>query len=402
MLGFCYSKKLVPAAWAITDSAATQLHRLLLVQCRRLISSASSSLPAEKPKEQGQSFTVSYLVDKCGLSPEKALSVSQKMTLRTPTNPDSVLSLLRNHGLTETHISGVIRCNPKLLLTNPQKTLLPKLQILASIDVSNDELGRILIRNPSLLTRNLRDGVARHLDFLRAELLLSRAQIVKVMKNSQRFLSRSLEDSIASNIALLRELGMPQSSVSALVTCNPDTVYMHFRMFHGFVRETIANGYNPKESKFLHALVLFSALSKSTRERKMESYRRWGWSEEQIQVTLQAHPQFMYVSEKKFKLVMEFLVNKASWQTADCVRCPSIFNHSLEKRIVPRCSVIVSLLSKGLVKKNTPLGTILCTSEKLFLDRFVTKYQDDVPELLEIYQGKIVLPQLALGPDNVQ
>ena len=42
------------------------------------------------------SFTVSYLVNSCGLSPETAFSASEKIHFENPKNPDSVLALLRN------------------------------------------------------------------------------------------------------------------------------------------------------------------------------------------------------------------------------------------------------------------------------------------------------------------
>ncbi|KAJ0079680.1 hypothetical protein Patl1_22555 [Pistacia atlantica] len=61
---------------------------------------------------------------------------------------------------------------------------------------------------------------------------------------------------------------------------------------------------------------------------------------------------------------------------------------SLEKRVILRCLVSKVLQSKGLVKKNLSLSSCVKPAEKLFLDRFVTKCLDQVPELINIYQRK--------------
>lgn len=43
------------------------------------------------------------------------------------------------------------------------------------------------------------------------------------------------------------------------------------------------------------------------------------------------------------------------------------------------------------------INTILQKSEKWFLKRFVIKYQEQVPELLSIYEEKISLAKFGLG-----
>lgn len=75
-----------------------------------------------------ESFVVYYLVNRCGFAPEMALSASNYMTFETPDVPDTVLSFLKSHGFTETQVSTVVqRCTP-ILLCDPHKTLLPKIE----------------------------------------------------------------------------------------------------------------------------------------------------------------------------------------------------------------------------------------------------------------------------------
>ena len=88
----------LPPSWRrIGGSSMTQLHFLgnitpFVIRC------FSSS--------KQHSFTVSYLMNSCGLSPETALSASRKVQFETPERADSVLALLRNYGCTNTHLQN--------------------------------------------------------------------------------------------------------------------------------------------------------------------------------------------------------------------------------------------------------------------------------------------------------
>ncbi|CAN6567034.1 unnamed protein product [Malus baccata var. baccata] len=70
--------------------------------------------------ETQHGFKVNYLINTYGLSPEDAIS-------------KSVLALLRNHGLSQTQISKLVRSRPPIISANPEKTLLPKLEFVSSL-----------------------------------------------------------------------------------------------------------------------------------------------------------------------------------------------------------------------------------------------------------------------------
>ncbi|KAK1588153.1 hypothetical protein Q3G72_020304 [Acer saccharum] len=79
------------------------------------------------------------------------------------------------------------------------------------------------------------------------------------------------------------------------------------------------------------------------------------------------------------------------------VQVPTILNLNLEKRIIPRCSVIRVSVLKGLINKEIHLSTVLVNCDERFLDTFVTKYQNEAPQLLDIFQGKMGLPELGFA-----
>ena len=63
---------------------------------------------------------------------------------------------------------------------------------------------------------------------------------------------------------------------------------------------------------------------------------------------------------------------------------------SLKKRLIPRSAVVQVLPSKGLVKKEVNLLTFFQTSEKKFLQKFVTPYEEEVPEPLKLYKERFI------------
>lgn len=149
-------------------------------------------------------------------------------------------------------------------------------------------------------------------------------------------------------------------------------------------------GFDPSKFTFVQAVHAISGKgNNSIWDRCYESYGKWGWSKDEILSAFKKQPNCMLLSEKKITKAMDFLVNKMGWNSKDIARYPAAMLLSLEKRIVPRCLVIQILSSKGLVKKELSLSTIMTPSEECFLERNVIKYEKKVPRLLSVYQGKV-------------
>ena len=98
-----------------------------LVSLQNETSVKSKSITSKTTSKQ-HPFTVTYLINSCGLSSESAISASEKVQFQSPERPDLVLALLRNYGFSRTQISNLIRKRPILLLYNPENILLPKLE----------------------------------------------------------------------------------------------------------------------------------------------------------------------------------------------------------------------------------------------------------------------------------
>ncbi|XWS76512.1 hypothetical protein CRYUN_Cryun01aG0182800 [Craigia yunnanensis] len=334
-------------------------------------------------------FTVTYLINSCGLPSESAISASEKVQFRSPERPDLVLALLRNYGFSRTQISNLIRKRPVLLLYNPENILLPKLEFFLSIGLSSCDLARTLSSDPTLLIRSLENQLKPSYEFLKS-VLLSNEKIVSALKRTTWIFLEDPSKNLMPNIAHLRELGVPQNCVSLLLTHFPEAVMQRNEDFCGIVREVKQMGFEPRKSTFVLAVHALSGKgNKSIGEKCFEVYKRWGWSKDDILTAFRKHPNSMMLSEKKIMKSMDYFVNKMGSPSRVIAQCPVVLFFSLEKRIIPRCSVVQILLSKGLIKENFSLTSVLLPVEKRFLERFVIKYQEEVPELLSVYQGKV-------------
>ncbi|KAF6140532.1 hypothetical protein GIB67_035559, partial [Kingdonia uniflora] len=94
------------------------------------------------------------------------------------------------------------------------------------------------------------------------------------------------------------------------------------------------------------------ALSKATWEAKMEIFRSYGFFENEIISMFRNYPQIMNILEKKLKSGLYFFINKLDLEPLYLVKYASLLTCSMEKRIIPRWTVLQGLLSKGLLIKN--------------------------------------------------
>ncbi|BFG13789.1 hypothetical protein CerSpe_000640 [Prunus speciosa] len=334
-------------------------------------------------------FTVAYLINSCGLSPEGAILSSKYVELQSSRGADSVLALLSSHGLSETQISKLVRSRPTILVADPEKTLLPKLEFFSSVGVSREDLARILCFNPHLLSRSLENQIIPAYNFLRS--LISEENVVAVLKRSSWIFLENRRKNVAPNIELLRELGIPQSCIALLLAHNTKVLIHKHERFAAAVEEVKAMGFDMKKSTFVMALrALCGESSKSIWNRSREIYKRsWGWSDDDVISAFRKNPQCMILSEEKIMQGMDFLVNKMGWPSRVIATYPVILCFSLEKRIIPRCSVVKVLLLKGLIVEDFSLAYVILPQEQHFLERFVIRYINRLPQLWDVYHGKL-------------
>ncbi|XP_010241318.1 PREDICTED: transcription termination factor MTERF15, mitochondrial-like [Nelumbo nucifera] len=331
------------------------------------------------------SFTVSYLINSCGLSKEEAASASKSVQFETSQRPDSVLSFLRNYGFTGVQISKFIRNRPMLLLLDPEKILKPKFAFLSSVGFSPPDLARILYYDSGFLTLSLRNQILPCFQYLKG-IVQTNNNVVAVLRRMRWAFGNKRQKRMEENITILRDHGVPEQIILSVVKRHPQSFLMPPDLFNENAKEIKDLGVDPSKLAFALAVSIITLSSKSTRERKIDIYKKYGCSEDDITLMIKRNPNCLALSEKKIVRVMDFLINKMGLEPSFIAKNPILLCFSLEKRMIPWYSVIQVLLSKGLINKDINVVGALKISKSDFMDKFVIRYQKEIPQLLKIFE----------------
>ncbi|XP_043694588.1 uncharacterized protein LOC122645341 [Telopea speciosissima] len=262
-----------------------------------------------------------------------------------------------------------------------------------SVGVLSPDIAKILSRGPWVLWSSLENQIMPAFNFFKS--FVGTVENVVIGLKRQNSLINCETQNGARNIAILRENRVPESNIVRLLTYYPKTITSKNGRFKQKVEEIKKMGFDLSKFPFMIALYVFTSVNKLTWKLKLEAYRRWDFSEDEILMAFRKYPSFMTASEKKITSHMDFFVNKMGWEREVIITRRQLLALSLEKRILPRCSVLQVLILKGLVKENLKMVHLLIKSEKHFFENFVIIYEKEVPHLLDLYKGNTSL--LGLG-----
>ncbi|XP_061341140.1 uncharacterized protein LOC133287527 [Gastrolobium bilobum] len=329
-------------------------------------------------------FAVSYLINNCGFSPESALKASKVVRFKTSQKPDSVLTFFRNHGFSDSDIYSIIKREPWLLSCDTNKRIFPKFRFLISKGASTSDIVLIVTRNPRFLVLSLENRIIPAYYVVNSILQSDKMVLASIICCPSLLSSNCL----VPNVKLLVDNGVARFNLLSILRTKPYVISS--TDLGKIVQELRYLGFDPSKSYFGIALVAKRSVDKSRWNEKIDTFRRWGWSEETILEAFRRQPKCMLTSNDKINKVMQFWVNQLGWSSSYLVKGPGIFGYSLENWVIPRALVIQYLLSKGLISSSASLVTPFIMSEKLFLKRFVEYFgKEETSQLLKLYQRKM-------------
>ncbi|KAL5708816.1 hypothetical protein ACHQM5_019573 [Ranunculus cassubicifolius] len=337
-----------------------------------------------------KSFMISYLINTCGLSQQKAISAAKKFHFESSTKPDSVLTLLKNNGFSDSQISKIIAQRPKILVASVDKTLKPKFDFFNSKGLSGPDLAKVLSREGTVLLSSLEKTIIPNFDSLKS-IVGTDAKVTSMLKRSLDVLRCDHDKTLAPNFSILRAHGVPDSNIAKLLVTQPRLFIRNPSRFSEKVEEVKKMKLDPSQYLFLMAMHALDAMSRSSLEAKFDVYKSWGWSEDQVQCAFQKKPYCMTLSQKNIMSTMDSLVNKFGYAPSYIAEQPTVLSFSCEKRIIPRCSAMQILFRNGKVKQSTTLYSFLKLPEDVFLKKYISRFEKEVPELLTVYpeEGKM-------------
>jgi len=335
------------------------------------------------------SFAVSYLIHTFGFDPQFASKLCSiyKLRFQTAQKPDSVLNFFRNHGFSDTQLRYMIAKSPRLLSYDPFKRILPKFQFFLSKGASTSDIINLVSKNPTVLSASLNNQMVPNYE-LAYTFLKSHHDILACAVHNRNFFGATR---VPDNIKLLIKNGVTYSNIVRLLRSRSPIFYSGPGDMLRLVEELKLLGFNPSKSSFNVALVAKATINKTLWKDKVDTFKKWGWSEQVVFEAFRRRPECMLVSINKLNLVMNFWVNELGWDVLALALDPSVFGISFEKRTIPRAPIVQFLLKKGLRKRSASLTCPFVVPEKSFLDKFIKRFENESSYLLKLYEEKLNL-----------
>ncbi|XP_010554448.1 PREDICTED: uncharacterized protein LOC104824166 [Tarenaya hassleriana] len=331
-----------------------------------------------------------------GLSSAKAFSSTGDVETRRGQRQDGltqdpVSGLLHRYGFTYEQVAKFSKSFPGSICV---EELSPKLRFLRSILESKNDVIRVVTVNPGVLTSSLKDQLEPNYRFIKS-VLEEDDLVAKCIKRWPRILRLELEGNLAATVAFLRSYGFPSVSIAKLMEQAPLMFALSSSKLEESLKKTERFGFEPSNPMTVCAFRAISQINESNWEQKLEVYRKWGWSDDEFASAFKKHPFIMCLSEEKINKGMDVLLNRHGLSSSDIAKFPNIIFFSYEERIIPRCSVVALLHSKG-VLGDRPLSVstymaALRGKDEAFVKRFVDKYPEHVLELWQKLRGKAVV-----------
>lgn len=339
------------------------------------------SLKTEKPLDENDSSSSS--------SHQSAVSFSKKFKVDTTTIPGVVTSTFKSYDFTDAQITKILTKFPQLLRADTEKIIKPKLNYYLNLGYSLADLGKFVSADPRALAPSLEKRIKPNVGLIRS--FLRSDQLIRIaIRRSPWLLQGNLDRSFLSNIRTLESYGVDNAHIAQLISTQPRYMMGKSDKLVKVLKSVKELGFDPTSFLFVKAVIVLSGLSNSSWDRKVGIYKSLGLSEKDIISTFVKHPQCMALSEDKIRRVTDFYMKELHWEPLFLMERPILLCISLENRIIPRCLVMNILASKGFVKRypSERYGFLLIGKTK-FLGKYVTKYKDQVPELLDMFKVKL-------------
>ncbi|GKD70449.1 mitochodrial transcription termination factor [Tanacetum coccineum] len=344
------------------------------------------SPPPNDPKRL--EFT-SFLINTLGFTQELALSSSSKVRrLNTTRNCDSVLTLLKRFNFNHTQIKDLVSWVPKVLLYRADQTLEPKIKVFLDLGLSGSDLISLLKRNPSLFELGLHSRIVPTIEYLRG-IMGSDEKVVETINRSRWLFSTSVTlNMFRANVEMLRMFGFSDEQIGKFVHKNA----MHFTQPSEWLTSKLdwiegKVGVSRGSSEFFRCFHAIASSSLDTMEKKMEVYRGFGFSDDELSLLFKNQPYCFALSEDTIRDKLSFFVGELEYTPSYLATCPSLFSLSLEKRVKPRNEVL-KILKERMLLGSKSLITLVNYPELRFQE-FLKRFENEVPSLYETYASSL-------------
>ncbi|KAE8648645.1 transcription termination factor MTEF1, chloroplastic-like [Cucumis sativus] len=334
--------------------------------------------------------TIQFLTNSCGLSSGSPTSAGRKLHFdeKHIHQYGAIIGFFKSHGFEYPQISNLISRRPSILQSRVSTNLKPKFEFLQEIGFVGPLLHKLILSTPWVLSKSL-DSQLKPSFFFIKEILESDEQVTAAV--IYRFPSLLISDwrgNFKSSSDILASEGVPSRNIKKMIALNPRTFMQKADRMIDAVKTVKELGIEPKARMFIYALFVRLSMNDSTWKKKINVMKSLGWSEKEIFSAFKRYPFYLTCSEEKLRDVADFCLNAAKLDPVTLITYPEFFKSSIEKRLQPRYKVLEVLKVKNLLKIKK-IGPVLLRGEREFVEKYVVKHLDEIPNLMDIYRGNV-------------
>ncbi|XP_062088991.1 uncharacterized protein LOC133795555 [Humulus lupulus] len=264
------------------------------------------------------------------LSPELALAATQNIGRESKRKSDVDIALFRRYGFSSDQIAKIFT---RSFQTLSVKTLEPKLQFLSDCGMSRENMVLVVSADPLILNRSLEKQISPCIRFLKSFYGGIDHVVSLFLVKRGTWVLHQFSEATAPNVETLRSHGVPDYNIAKMFVIRPQTLARNVDAFTDLVKEAKRLGFNISSLMFIHGMASLSGMRKGKWDSKMDIFKSFGWSEEQVRVLIVRQPQVMPTSEERMKLVLEFFTTKLQWGPIDFCKYPNVLLFSFEKSV---------------------------------------------------------------------
>ncbi|XP_061363767.1 transcription termination factor MTERF5, chloroplastic [Gastrolobium bilobum] len=239
-------------------------------------------------------------------------------------------------------------------------------------------------KNSTILTSSLGKALVPSVETIR-KIMYKEKNFIQVLHRCGWILPKYQK--FVGNVTLLESYGIVGSQLSMLLKRQSRLFVAPQSTLKNYILRAVDMGFNENSRMLVHALHTISGLSSKTFRRKLELIQSFGFSKDESLYMFKRCPNLLRTSEKKLKVGMEFFLHTVMLPKSALVHRPMILMYSIQDRVVPRYKVLQLLISKNLCKKVPSYVYLLCLSEEMFLDKYISRFRKNAESLLVAYKG---------------
>ncbi|KNA25508.1 hypothetical protein SOVF_006180 [Spinacia oleracea] len=299
-------------------------------------------------------------------------------------NVDSIVKFFKQIGFQQSQIRKVISYDPRLLCTNVDKTLNPKIKLLKDLGFSDSDLVHAILANPIMLNRRLGPAI----DALR-EVVGTDQNVIKIMRRSKWLSFTAFAKHLFPNVILLQNYGISSDKITNYILQQPSLFLRKTDLFRDMLIRVEEKFRIPRNSAMFLPAIQLTSFKEETFEGKCDVYKSFGWTQSDIMTLTRKNPNCLRYSEAGIKKKLDFLMKEVGYEPSYLVSNYSLLTYSLDNRIVPRYRMLLFLKEKSLMTRDYNFGNVARMTESMFLMKFVEPFKDIVPHIHQVYRHLI-------------